>query len=836
MNASTSTRLIEAALLGTLAGGAGEAVRAVGEGGVAGALAAAGLWVGWLPGLALALVALVALARSAPVRAMVRDERRGPAWTEAAAVVAGWVALALALVGARLGELAIVVLRDLQLIGPVLRVGLIGAGLAAIAGGLLLVGPLARLLARVPPRRRWTLAALSLMLPLGLALADPAGALLKDISLAGPMLGGLALTAAVARLARRSPAPGWRVAALAMLLVGLGVGGLVVYDRDLDARVAVDEARGAARWVGVGLRRVADRDGDGVAAAFGGRDCDDTDPARSPAAIEIAGDGIDQDCDGIDPDPTAVEAERITFTPRPRAARKRWNLLWITIDAVRADRLELYGYGRETAPNIAALGAQGLVFERAYTPAGRTLYAIPAMFSGRPVGLMNVDHVGSQIVLSGDDEMIFDRLRAAGWHTIAHVGAALARYTWFGIEARFEDFRTHGDASSPDKGDVAEALTAGVIASIEAHQAALDPRPWAIWTHYYEPHAPYRPAPGSPFGVASHSDIYDGEINFVDREIGALWQALVDRGLEDETVIVITSDHGEAFGEHGQRYHGRQLYDESVRVPLVFFAHGLPHRRVAAPVSTLDAAETVAHLLGVQPGYAYGARTHLPLWLGQAEPEIDRRVFIDNLPHNDRPDRRLTAVVEWPWKYIVDVARGREQLYHLKTDAAEKRDLVRKYPEVTRALARAVREELASRQAADLRTLIARRVSDAVPEGAAPIEAAEGIEWLGGEARGENARLYTVTTRWRATGTRRPDYVVRVEWVDEDGEVRRKHDVRPLAGRHPTPRWRAGDVVTDEIRVGVRPGGRTLTGQVSLLVRDERVWGPTPVGSVAPIE
>jgi arylsulfatase A-like enzyme len=194
----------------------------------------------------------------------------------------------------------------------------------------------------------------------------------------------------------------------------------------------------------------------------------------------------------------------------------------------------------------------------------------------------------------------------------------------------------------------------------------IGPKPAFVWTHLSDPHAPYDLAGknGSDF------ERYLGEVALVDRKLGELFEVLDQTGLADRTLVIISADHGEAFGEHRSRTHGTTVYDEGLRVPLFLVPpktwHGTP-RRIEQLASTLDIAPTVLDVFGLPtPGYMMGQS--LVPFLRDQNPTLERPIAAEARQFRTliTPDR---------WKIIVDLQKNRSELYDLKNDPAEKHNL-----------------------------------------------------------------------------------------------------------------------------------------------------------------
>ncbi len=812
---SVAARLVVAGVVAALAGGLLE--------GAAGGdlLASPGLWMAMAPALSAAFALVWAGWASPPMRAA----RAHPASAWALAFLLGlatWPCARLTALGV---DLALDAVKDQALVAPIVALWtlLVVGGLAFVA--LLLHGPLAALVARTAGWP-WGVAGAAFAI---LSIAGPLTATAKDLPAALPAALVFSLLAGALPL-RRLPRAALPLAlALPPLLIGAAAWRL---DAAPGSRAAVEGGRGIARGVLRALWTATDADGDGFSGRFGGGDCDDDDPALGPGRFDIPGNGVDEDCDGADTLPATPEpARRVAHAERdPRLAR-RWNVLVVLVDAVRADHLSLHGYHRPTSPVLEGLARNGLVFDRAYTTANATRHAVPSMFAGRPIGELDLDRPGRYLVINEGNHLLFERLRAAGWHTEAHLAWQMWDRMWFGIGRGFDVYSGHRAAKLKQRSG--PALTRHVQRAIRARSKS--PEAWGIWVHYLEPHEPYLRHADHDFGPSA-LDRYDAEIAAVDAHLGQLVGTLEEAGVADRTIVVVTSDHGEEFGEHGRRFHGRQLFDESVHVPLVIHIPGAPLARVSEPVSLADLAPTVANLVGLPPGPDHGAVSHVGRLLGEpGDPQ--RRVFVECIRHDERPRARQVAIIEWPFKAIVDLERGHEQLFDLATDPAERVDLRSTRGEVFDRLGGLARAEARRHEAAQFARIRARAVSrDAPPSPSPSTPLAPGLEWLASEVRTRQFKgrgAPELSTWLRASGPTRPDVSLRVELYDAGDRRVRRVEFTPLAGFYPTSAWQEGEVVHDTRIIGVaRKVRRPLRVELSFVAEDVVLSGPHAVGHI----
>ncbi|HKR63112.1 MAG TPA: sulfatase-like hydrolase/transferase, partial [Thermoanaerobaculia bacterium] len=262
----------------------------------------------------------------------------------------------------------------------------------------------------------------------------------------------------------------------------------------------------------------------------------------------------------------------------------------ISIDTLRSDHLPVYGYKGVETPNIDALRGEGILYERAYSHCPLTLPSHSSMLTGvLPAEHGNRDNIG--YVLSPNVKSIAEILKANGYATGAAVSAFVLRRE-SGLNRGFD---LYDDAVEP----ITSARTigniqrdGGVTEQIAAQWLAQQQKPVFFFLHLYEPHTPYTPP--EPY-LSRYPKHYDGEIARVDAIVGTFVQSLKDAGLYDKALIILTSDHGEGLGDHGEEEHGIFLYREALQVPLIV---KLPEQKLAgatvsSPVQTIDIVPTI---------------------------------------------------------------------------------------------------------------------------------------------------------------------------------------------------------------------------------------------------
>jgi arylsulfatase A-like enzyme len=551
------------------------------------------------------------------------------------------------------------------------------AGSAVVAARLLDVGRALR--ERGVPRTVVAgLAAMIVALPLG-AVAVPIVQTSGDRAMQSGLF-DLLLSVAVGALvlSRRPPEAlgrAVRIGALPLAVCVLIVG-LVRLETSPAAADAVRRGSGLPSALLWALERWSDRDGDGLGAHFGGRDCDEGDPRRHPGADDPTGDGLDADCDGrdgplgpvaaVEPSPAGV-AHAAAEPPPPDAQpmSDRPDIVLVTLDTVRADHTSLHGYERPTTPVLAELGARGVVFERAYAAGNDTQTALMPLVTG--LRYADSAHTRTEWPKIRDEaETIAERLHGAGYAT-----AAVTSFTWLRRDRGFEQGFDHFDESPwtevhPEReitGDRA-ARAAGAIYEKLAGGSA----PLFLWVHLFDAHGKYVEHPGPSFGKKP-VDRYDGEIAFVDTQLGAVVRTIERSPRAARTLLVVHGSHGEAFGEHGKEGHGNDVYDEEVRVPLVVVAPGArPARWDADAVSILDVAPTLLDYAGAPRAGTAGVSLRAA---------IEGDAAFERPPVAIRGPRRL-AIVDWPLKLVVRERKDGEDrllLFDLAADPTEKLDV-----------------------------------------------------------------------------------------------------------------------------------------------------------------
>ncbi len=354
------------------------------------------------------------------------------------------------------------------------------------------------------------------------------------------------------------------------------------------------------------------------------------------------------------------------------------SLLLVTLDTTRADRIGAYGREDAQTPTLDRLAREGVLFESAVAPTPITLPSHASILTGVAPPAHGVRDNGL-FSLRPEAELVSEVLRANGWRTGAFLGSAVLHPT-HGLDQGFEVY------SMPDR----QLSSLGLEAQRTASRVLDDALPWLAslpddelffaWVHFFDPHFPYQPP--EPW-LSSSGHPYDGEIAFVDAQLGRLLEALEESGRARNLLVLVTADHGESAGDHGEDSHGVFLYQSTLRVPLLLWGGPVAAAagsRVEGHVSLLQIPATLLAFAGL-PASALPRADARPLLSPGAAPAdpAERPIYVESLlPYHSFRWRALRGLVAEGHKLIDGVE---PELYALAEDPGELRDLAATQPE-----------------------------------------------------------------------------------------------------------------------------------------------------------
>jgi arylsulfatase A-like enzyme len=353
--------------------------------------------------------------------------------------------------------------------------------------------------------------------------------------------------------------------------------------------------------------------------------------------------------------------------PRPR------NLLVISLDTMRADRLPVYGFSGVSTPILDSLAAEGAVFDEAHAAVPLTLPSHANLFTGLyPTRLGLHDNAGAP--LDRAFETLAESMRAHGLRTAAFVASSVLAADR-GLDQGFQSYSL--GSTEPCQGRRARR-SADVVTDEALGWLAGDSAPFFAWVHFYDTHRPYRLPEKYRSG---YQDPYLAAIAFEDEQIGRIVTYLRSKHELDDTLIVVVGDHGESLGDHGEDSHGIFLYQETLRVPLILRGAGIAPARIASPVRLVDVMPTVLALFGSSSRQSDGDSL-VPLLHGQAE-QSAREIYAESLYPLRFGWASLRSLRADRYK-VIDAPRP--ELYDLATDPGEQRNLVSAKPLLAAAM------------------------------------------------------------------------------------------------------------------------------------------------------
>jgi arylsulfatase A-like enzyme/Tfp pilus assembly protein PilF len=391
------------------------------------------------------------------------------------------------------------------------------------------------------------------------------------------------------------------------------------------------------------------------------------------------------------PPKTDAEARRRLAARRP--APTDLNVVVVTLDTLRADRLGCYGFRGVATPNIDAVAAEGVLFEQATATVPLTLPSHTSIFTGLIPPKHGVRDNGGFFV-DQKTTTLAERMKESGWTTGAFIGAWVLDSRW-GLDQGFDTYSDRFDLSKykvvnlgtvQKKGDEVMDLALEWLEGVKS-------RKFFAWVHLYDPHTPYEPP--EPFLSRYPGQPYLGEVAYTDQVVGRLVSWLKGAGVWDRTVLVLLADHGESLGEHGEKAHTFFVYDATQHVPLVVRTPWGDRGRSRAQVSTVDLMPTVLDLVGLAPQPDIDGRSLARLVQHPAAEAPGVAYAETYFPRFHYGWQHLRAMRDGKWKYI---EAPTPELYDVQQDPGETKNVYKAY----------------SRRAEDLRLLLEKMAGSGV--------------------------------------------------------------------------------------------------------------------------
>jgi choline-sulfatase len=437
-------------------------------------------------------------------------------------------------------------------------------------------------------------------------------------------------------------------------------------------------------------QKLLDRDGDGVAALLGGRDCDDGDARVYSGAPDLPGNGIDEDCRDGDaepppPPPPAPSAETLASwraSPAVRAVLDRtraMNVVVVSIDALRADQLAPGAAGRDDFPRLAAFLDGARWFTRAVAPAAGTDICLGTLLTGRWDPYQRIATT------------LLEAVHASERKVTAVLPREVLRYAGETLLGRGVD-DTDVIVTDGEQRDVGDHASAGETTdrALRAVAKAGDHRFW-VWAHYFDVHEHRQitldAAALARVKTTGGSEVvhrYRALLAGIDAEVGRLLDGLRAAGRADDTIIVFFSDHGESLGDDPRLpdNHGTVVYQALTHVPLAIAIPGVAPKVIDAPVGLVDIAPTSLALVGADDAMGKLDGVDLTPLLLDAPAALQPPVGRPFVMH----ESEQWAVLAWPWKLLVRPKDDLVELYDLATDPTERDDRAAAEPAITREL------------------------------------------------------------------------------------------------------------------------------------------------------
>lgn len=361
---------------------------------------------------------------------------------------------------------------------------------------------------------------------------------------------------------------------------------------------------------------------------------------------------------------------------------KPMNIVLVTLDTVRADHLQCYGYKKIKTPTLDAIAKNGVLFEKAVTQAPLTLPSHASMFTGTYPYVNHVRDTGG-FALQPSSVTMATILEKHGWNTAAFVSSfVFKRIFGFNQGFSFYDDRMPGGGGGENATRPAGVTVDHALAWLKT-QPTTTGKPFFVWLHFYDAHQPYV-LPPVEFQRQYPGDIYDAEIAYVDQQLGRFLDAVRKVSPPQKTMIVVLSDHGESLGDHGEYHHGIFLYDSTIRIAWMMSGPGIPAGvRVQQQAREIDLLPTLLDLLGGQASPVVQGTSLVPAFFGKPVPttysyeETMYPKFIMNWSS-------LRGIHTADWMYV---RAPKPELYDLTSDPGELHNVIDAHPKEYRKLA-----------------------------------------------------------------------------------------------------------------------------------------------------